>query len=74
MRYVYFALIAALAATVLLFKVQNMETATVNFLSLTFTMPIAVLVLVIYVLGMFTGGFMLQLIRSWIRGASARRA
>jgi len=74
MRYVYIALIAALAATVLLFKVQNLETATVNFLSLTFTMPVAVLVLVIYVLGMFTGGFMLQLIRSWIRGASAPRA
>jgi uncharacterized integral membrane protein len=73
MRYVYIALIVALAATVLLFKVQNMETATVNFLSMTFTMPVAVLLLVIYVLGMFTGGFMLQLIRSWIRGASAGR-
>ena len=74
MRYVYFALIAALAATVLLLKVQNMESVTVNILSMTFTMPVAVLTLMIYVLGMFTGGFMLQLIRSWIRGASAPRA
>ena len=72
MRYVYIALIVVLAGIVVLFKVQNFDTATVTLFSMSFTMPVAVLVFVIYVLGMFTGGFMLQLVRSWIRGARAR--
>ena len=72
MRYVYMALIVVLAGIVVLFKVQNFDTATVTLFSMSFTMPVAVLVFVIYVLGMFTGGFMLQLVRSWIRGARGR--
>ncbi len=72
MRYVYIALIVVLAGIVVLFKVQNFDTATVTLFSMSFTMPVAVLVFVIYVLGMFTGGFMLQLVRSWVRGARAR--
>jgi putative membrane protein len=73
MRYVYMALIAVLVGIVILFKVQNLETATVTFLSMSFSVPVSMLVFLIYVLGMFTGGFMLQLLRTWIRGASASR-
>jgi len=72
MRYVYMALIAALTGFVILFKVQNFESATVSLFSMSVTLPVSVLVLLIYVLGMFTGGFMLQLVRTWIRGAGAR--
>lgn len=72
MRYVYMTLIAVLAGIVILFKVQNFDTATVSLFSINFTMPVSILVLVIYVLGMFTGGFMLQLVRSWLRAARAR--
>jgi putative membrane protein len=72
LRYVYIALIVVLAGIVVLFKVQNFDTATVTLFSMSFTMPVAVLVFVIYVLGMFTGGFMLQLVRSWVRGARVR--
>jgi uncharacterized integral membrane protein len=72
MRYVYIALIAVLAGIVILFKVQNLEAVTVTLLSMSFTLPVSVLVFLIYVLGMFTGGFMVQLVRSWIRGASVR--
>jgi len=72
LRYVYIALIVVLAGIVVLFKVQNFDTATVTIFSMNFTMPVAVLVFVIYVLGMFTGGFTLQLVRSWVRGARAR--
>jgi lipopolysaccharide assembly protein A len=72
MRYVYMALIVVLAGIVILFKVQNFDSATVTLFSMNFTMPVSVLVFAIYVLGMFTGGFMLQLVRSWISGARAR--
>jgi lipopolysaccharide assembly protein A len=72
MRYLYMVLIAALAGLVILFKVQNFESATVSLFSMSVTLPVSILVLLIYLLGMFTGGLMLQLVRAWIRGASAR--
>ena len=73
MRYVYMALIAVLVGIVILFKVQNLESVTVSLLSMSFSLPVSILVFLIYVLGMFTGGFMLQLMRTWIQGASAPR-
>ena len=72
MRYVYMALIVAFTALVLLFKVQNFETATVSFFSLSFTLPVALLVIGIYVLGMLTGGALFALLRSWFAGARNR--
>jgi len=72
MRYVYMAMIVILAGVVILFKVQNLDSVTVTLFSTSFTMPVSILVLVIYVLGMLTGGFMLQLVRSWISGARVR--
>lgn len=71
MRFVYIALIVAFTAIVLLFKVQNFQTATVSLLSFSVTMPVALLVIGVYVLGMATGGALLALLRSWIRGARA---
>ncbi|HEY2254877.1 MAG TPA: DUF1049 domain-containing protein [Variovorax sp.] len=71
-RYLYIALIVIFTALVILFKVQNLETATVSLFSMSVTLPVSLLVFVIYVLGMFTGGFMLSLLRSWARGATRR--
>jgi uncharacterized integral membrane protein len=72
-RYVYMVLIAMMVGFVALFKVQNLETVTVTLLSMNFSMPTSVMVLLIYVLGMFTGGFVLQLVRTLMRGAMAPR-
>ena len=72
MRYVYMALIAILAAIIILFKVQNLESVTVSLFSASVSMPVSVLVLLIYVLGMLTGGFLLALLRSWVHGATRR--
>jgi len=68
-RYVYIALIAALTALVLLFKIQNLQMVTVSLLSASFTLPVSLLLVLIYVLGMLTGGFLFALVRTWIRGA-----
>ena len=73
MRFVYIALIVAFTALVLLFKFQNLDMVTVSLFSASFTLPLSVLVVLIYLLGMFTGGFVLTLLRSWIHGASRRR-
>jgi uncharacterized integral membrane protein len=69
------ALIALLAGVVILFKVQNLEAATVSLFSMSVTLPLSVLVFLIYVAGMLTGGFVLQLLRTWVQGArqSGRR-
>jgi uncharacterized integral membrane protein len=72
MRYVYMALIAILAGVIILFKVQNLESVTVSLFSASVTLPVSVLVLLIYILGMLTGGFLLALVRSWVHGATRR--
>lgn len=74
MRYVYMALIAVFAGVVLLFKVQNLDTVTVSLFSFSATLPLSLLVLLIYALGMLTGGFVLALVRGWVRGARASEA
>jgi uncharacterized integral membrane protein len=74
MKFVYVACIAVFAAVVLLFKVQNLETVTVSFLGASMSMAVSVLILIVYVLGMLTGGFALALLRTWVRGATAGRS
>lgn len=69
MRYVYVALIALFTLAVLSFKVQNLDTVTVTLFSASTTLPVSVLVVGVYVLGMLTGGFLVSLLRSWLRGA-----
>jgi uncharacterized integral membrane protein len=68
-RYVYIGLIVAFTALVLLFKVQNFQTATVSLFSLSVTLPVSLLLIGVYVLGMLTGGFVLALLRGSVRGA-----
>jgi len=65
----YIGLIVAFTAVVLLFKFQNLETATVSLFSASITLPLSILVLAIYVLGMLTGGCLLALLRTWISRA-----
>jgi putative membrane protein len=72
MRYVYIGLIVAFTALVLLFKFQNLETVTVSLFSSSITLPVSVLVMGIYLLGMLTGGFVLALLRTWIGRARGR--
>ena len=69
MRYVYIGLIVMFTGLVLLFKFQNLETATVSLFSASLTLPISVLVFGVYVLGMLTGGCLYALLKSWVRKA-----
>jgi len=71
-RYVYIGLVVVFTALVLVFVVQNFQTATVSVFSASITLPIYLLVIAVYVLGMATGGFALALLRSLI--GRARRS
>jgi len=72
MRWFYFGVVIVFAAAILAFLFQNTESVNVSFLSLGMTWPLALIVLVAYVLGALTGGSLYALLRRSIRGS--RRA
>ena len=63
MRWFHMSLIAVLAAARLMFAFQNLQSVTVGFLGFSFTMPLAILFIIVYLLGMATGGSAWSLIR-----------
>jgi uncharacterized integral membrane protein len=63
MRWVYLAVIAVLALVTLIFALQNLQSVTVTFLRLQLSAPLAVLIVIIYLLGMATGGGAWALVR-----------
>jgi uncharacterized integral membrane protein len=72
MRFVYIGLIVLLTAVVVLFKFQNLASVTISLFAMQVSMPTSVLVLIVYVLGMITGGAMLSLVRTWINRATRK--
>jgi uncharacterized integral membrane protein len=73
MRYVYMVLVVLGTVAVLLFMVQNLASVTVSFMSARVTMPIWLVVVVVYALGMISGGALWSLLRTSVRGAFERR-
>jgi putative membrane protein len=69
MRWVYMAVVVAIAAATLIFAVQNLQPVTISFLGLSMSAPLAFLVLVIYLLGMATGGSLWALMRWAVEGS-----
>ena len=73
MRYVYIAMAVLLTAAVLLFQFQNLDTVTVTLLSIKLTLPVSIYTLMVYVLGMLTGGAMMGFMRTVYKGATQGR-
>jgi putative membrane protein len=73
MRWVHLTVITLFAIATLIFAVQNFEIVTVSFLGFSARLPLALVIVVIYLLGMATGSSLLTLLRRSI-GASMRRA
>jgi uncharacterized integral membrane protein len=67
LRWFYIAIIVVLTIAVLSFKFQNLENVTLSFLSMKAEMPVAVLVFLVYFLGMVSGGALLALLRGILR-------
>ena len=63
MRWFNIGLVVILAAAILIFALQNLQSATVAFLGFRFTMPLTFLFIVVYILGMATGGAAWSLMR-----------
>lgn len=71
MKYVYIGLIVLVSMVVLLFKIQNLDVVTVSLWTVSVTMPVSLMVIVIYFLGMVTGGSLMSLLRVLIQGAKS---
>ncbi|MGY1457788.1 MULTISPECIES: hypothetical protein [unclassified Luteimonas] len=69
-RIFYIALAVGITALVILFKIQNLSAVTVSLFSVSITMPTAILIFLVYVLGMVTGGLVLTLLRAVVHGAT----
>lgn len=70
MRYLYLALIIVITLAVVAFTVQNIHSATVSFLTLSVTLPLSLLILGVYLLGMLTGSMVVSAVRSWVHAAT----
>jgi putative membrane protein len=73
MRYAYIALAVLITAVVLLFKFQNLNAVTFTLLSMNLTLPVSVFTVLVYVLGMFTGGALMGFLRTVYQGATQGR-
>ena len=63
MRSVHIGVIVAFVAVVLIFALQNHESVTMSFLGFRISAPLAVVAVVLYLLGMATGGSVWALMR-----------
>lgn len=67
------ALVLVFTLVIAIFTVQNIQTVTVGFLTSSVTLPLALLVIGVYLLGMLTGGSLLSLLRKTVRKDQERR-
>lgn len=72
-RWVHIALIAVLALITLIFFFQNFQTVTFAFLGLSMTLPLAIIIVIFYILGLVTGGSLISMVRWAVRGAQQPR-
>ncbi len=69
MRWIHTAVIVLFAAAILLFAVQNLQTVTMSFLGFSATLPLALMAIIVYLLGMATGGSLWTLLRRSFEGS-----
>ena len=69
MRWLHLIVIVLFAAATVVFAFQNFEIVTMTFLGFNARLPLALLVAIIYLLGMATGGSLLALLRRSLQGS-----
>jgi uncharacterized integral membrane protein len=69
MRWIYLAAIVLFVLAIAVFALQNLEIVTVSFLRFEVRTPLALLIVVAYLLGAVTGGSLLALLRRSYHGS-----
>ena len=70
MRWFYLAVIITFAVATIIFAAQNFQIVTMSFLGISARTPLALLVVVVYLLGTVTGSSLLALLRRSVERAS----
>jgi len=68
MRWLFLTIISLLTIVTVVFAVQNMEVVSVDFLWFGVRLPLAFLIVAVYIIGMATGGGVWALIRRSVKG------
>ncbi|HEY5206944.1 MAG TPA: LapA family protein [Roseiarcus sp.] len=71
-RWFYLAVVIVFVAALIIFAFQNTESVSISFLALGATLPLALLVFIVYVVGALSGGSLYALLRRSLAGS--RRA
>ena len=69
MRWLYLTIICLLGVVTLIFAFENTEIVSMDFLWFSMRLPLALLIIVIYIVGMLTGSHLWTLIRRLVTGA-----
>jgi putative membrane protein len=69
MRWIHLTVMVLFVAATALFAVQNFEIVTMSFIGFSARAPMALLVAIVYLLGMVTGGSLLALLRRSFHGS-----
>lgn len=72
MRWIYLAVIILFAAATIVFGLQNREIVITSFLGFNARLPLALLVVAVYLLGAATGGSLFALLRRSYEGSRNR--
>jgi uncharacterized integral membrane protein len=74
MRWLHITVIAVFVAATLTFAVQNFQSVTVSFLNFRVSAPLALLIAIVYLLGMATGGSAWALMRWAYEGSKPAKS
>ena len=69
MRWIYLVIVILFVAAIVIFVIQNTQAVDIAFLGLAVSAPIALVVLVVYVLGALTGGSLYGLLVRSVQGS-----
>jgi putative membrane protein len=68
MRWTHATVIVIFIAVIVVFALQNLQSVTVSFLNFNMSAPLALIAVLVYGLGMITGGSVWSLIRWAMQG------
>jgi putative membrane protein len=68
MRWIHLCIVVLFAVAVIAFVAQNFSVVTMSFLGFSARAPLALLVVLVYVLGMASGGSLWALLRRSLHG------
>ena len=67
MRWFYTLVVIVILAVIVIFALQNLGPVSVQFLSVSLELPIAVFTIAIYLIGMVTGSSLIGMVRTSYR-------